>query len=636
MTSESEKLIVFDFDCTLTINHYFHFIHNNSDKINKAYSERFKSDNIKEFIGKILNENLNQDETDFVIEHFFGGYYRLKILKNLLKKFRRDSYEVLIASRGVKNHIYILLKIAELYQYFDEINYGTNDTFEYEPGKSQYPIAGVRKNKEELLLEKIKSNRYKNIYYFDDDPQECKSFLGKFNHSNKVKLDNDYYDSYKLTFEGFQFEFNFFSCLIKEGEGLSIIDLENQLYINDVQSILENADSSKSQLIHKKCSKLKNPSESKYLKYNDNFFKKYLKYKIKYLDLLQSGGTNFNNVQVGLDRKVVTFNTVENISDNNLKNLNNYFEFIKLKLLEKFVRTSYGTQNKIYTGKFENNISDTDEIMINNVFKIASKGNDISTFQTLKHYILPWFTPIDLDQDSKGNLILPKNSETLFISLNIKNESLYKEKIDKENNYHITLCIFHILNDSELSRNLTSDFDKITEKLKNIIIKELYNKQLQHFEYEKLTNHFAQVFNHININNLRNNLIKELLKNESIHEKDILIYGQLFRFLYISPIKLFTDDDIKRKSYLAQGQYDIDVWKPHVSLFKDKSLNARNEDYKTKLKSKEIKLPERLNLWYSDDTVNSYKGDISTINFKYNEQSINYEFKLHIKKCSKK
>ena len=55
----------------------------------------------------------------------------------------------------------------------------------------------------------------------------------------------------------------------------------------------------------------------------DNIFKKYIRYKIKYLGLLQLGGSLFTNINI--NDKTLKFSTNNHIGETNKQELINFF-----------------------------------------------------------------------------------------------------------------------------------------------------------------------------------------------------------------------------------------------------------------------------------------------------------------------
>jgi hypothetical protein len=364
-------------------------------------------------------------------------------------------------------------------------------------------------------------------------------------------------------------------------------------------------------------------------KHDDIYFQKYLKYKIKYFDLLQLGGTKFILIKEKLvNSNIVEFTADENFSLVNRKNLIRFFESINLKLKLE-LESDIPKNDKTYTLTFVNPLTSNDELIIKDLFKTGCSPHEI---MKIEKNILPW------------SFLKDKKSKLLYISLNIKSGSEY-HKISSEP--HISLCQFNIRNDSELDKKLTNPttFKLITDDIQKIIISELYGKQL--LSPSKTIGNFgayqAQEFtaSEINMDNIRNKIIIKLFNNAEIEFSDFTNYGKTFRFFYDKRDRKKTEEDIKLVSQLAQGQYEIIDWKPHVSL--GINIHVSTELHRS--------IPTKLNLWYSNMIKNPEArsehelGDFEEINIVYNKTNPNkYVFleikldpvKLVIKKCSKK
>ena len=178
-------ILVFDLDCTLTVRHFYAYLHNKEYFIKMCKDNNENIENTPmiirydEFKDLILNEQQPTDEQKkIIINYFFGGEYRLNLLCRELRILRKSGITIMILSNGREKDIKSLCKMVNLIQYFKHI-YGTDM-------KKQVNTIALGRSPEgktykEVILSQLPGT-YKNIYYVDDIDTEHKIFINYFNN----------------------------------------------------------------------------------------------------------------------------------------------------------------------------------------------------------------------------------------------------------------------------------------------------------------------------------------------------------------------------------------------------------------------------------------------------------------------
>ena len=186
----NEHLIIFDFDCTLTTKHFYHFMNINNKILDSKVLEYIDDiDNFKKVIETGCN-NITDIFKQILINEFFGGNERLEKLKEVLQKLKEYNCRIIIASKGKHNQIISLLKCLGLFEMFDEIH-------------------GDLSTKIELIYEKI-SNKTKYLYYFDDDRRDNDSLIKTYGNPKSIGLEKPFFEISTLDKFGYSIQYNFF------------------------------------------------------------------------------------------------------------------------------------------------------------------------------------------------------------------------------------------------------------------------------------------------------------------------------------------------------------------------------------------------------------------------------------------
>ena len=174
---KSDKCVVFDFDCTLTKRHFYHFL-NNYSKFKNLYDKEFTDwDKIKElkervkpyFDGK--SSIISNNDIKSIINIIFGGTKRLTMIKSMLNKLHNNKIHLNISSRGCTNEIYNFLRLYDLCNYFNFVN-GCRNTYILSDDKDKYIKNTIKTDGKIDFFKRFIINRYNFITYIDDDKKE--------------------------------------------------------------------------------------------------------------------------------------------------------------------------------------------------------------------------------------------------------------------------------------------------------------------------------------------------------------------------------------------------------------------------------------------------------------------------------
>lgn len=157
MEEEKETVaikFVFDFDCTLTQEHFYWFI-NSNNKMTKTYDENDRK-NLKNYIFNIGTPT--SETTDRMKIFFFGDNERQTALINMFEAIGKGNLYIL--SNGIRDHIIKLLTLFDLIKYFNEDNI--------------YGLSASKMTKDYYLDLFIKEG---NIVYIDDDNKEHDRYI---------------------------------------------------------------------------------------------------------------------------------------------------------------------------------------------------------------------------------------------------------------------------------------------------------------------------------------------------------------------------------------------------------------------------------------------------------------------------
>ena len=172
-----ESKFVFDFDCTLTTNHFYRFI--NQPEVFTAHFEnrinknKFRNpddtdEEQKEKRYSIFSSKFREYITGVGENHvafpaiatdiFFGGMERLENIKKMFVRIGKNN--LYIMTRGIRDHILKLLVMVGLHDFVDDLNVCGGEIFK------------VRK-----ILQLLQTH---NVFYFDDDKDEHNIIMNNY------------------------------------------------------------------------------------------------------------------------------------------------------------------------------------------------------------------------------------------------------------------------------------------------------------------------------------------------------------------------------------------------------------------------------------------------------------------------
>lgn len=158
---------IFDFDCTITKNHLYHFL-NNYTQFCKLYPQYNNGETVTIRSNYIKGSSDLKTKMD-IIDIIFGGSARLNSILRMMNQIAKNNGIIYIASRGIKEQIVYFL------QYCCPEILMTNGGCINEEN-----IYGG-KNKEYILSELCKIS---NVFYVDDDHSEHIAFTKGFTYSD--------------------------------------------------------------------------------------------------------------------------------------------------------------------------------------------------------------------------------------------------------------------------------------------------------------------------------------------------------------------------------------------------------------------------------------------------------------------
>ena len=176
---KSYKCVVFDFDCTLTKRHFYHFL-NNQSKFKKLYNKEFtdwkKIKELKERVKPYFEDRscfISDNDIKSILNIIIGGINRLKIIKSMLNKLYNNKVHLHISSRGFTNEIYKFLRLYNLENYFNFVN-GCRNTYILLNDKNgdKYIKNTIKTNGKIDFFKRFIIDRYNFITYIDDDQKE--------------------------------------------------------------------------------------------------------------------------------------------------------------------------------------------------------------------------------------------------------------------------------------------------------------------------------------------------------------------------------------------------------------------------------------------------------------------------------
>lgn len=178
---EDKKVIVFDFDCTISGNdsvkksstlefpphHFYHATHN--DEFGKKICQIFTEAERQKIFPPMCSEQIDW------CREFFGSNMRLRKLEELFETVTSKKFQIIILTRGCSWHVGCVLRIVGLLKYITSI--GGNSSIKYSTLWLDVidNVLVVDKTKKYLTKDreilKLLENGFM-VRYIDDDPDE--------------------------------------------------------------------------------------------------------------------------------------------------------------------------------------------------------------------------------------------------------------------------------------------------------------------------------------------------------------------------------------------------------------------------------------------------------------------------------
>jgi hypothetical protein len=184
---DCHKIVIFEFDCTLTKFNVSFFLKNN-DQLQAGQRERIQKLISNEKLDNILrkyntNTQLTDEEGKTLVNIVFDND-RINFLKCVFDKFKSDGYLLAVASDNWYPCIDKFLTHAGLRYYFDIIKDSTNVYSAITKFQLAFSNAYNQYNDKSKFIIKLFETDVMKIIYFDDDAK----------YFNKLKT--TYFDSY--------------------------------------------------------------------------------------------------------------------------------------------------------------------------------------------------------------------------------------------------------------------------------------------------------------------------------------------------------------------------------------------------------------------------------------------------------
>jgi len=159
-----EKLIIFDFDLTLTVVHFYNLLGSKATPENLARKMRL-----------VDGESTSEDKTYF-INVVFGGEERLTALIDTLTQCRKLG-RLMICSKGITSQMIALCELIFGAQKFNELFEGQRvegaigaESLIY--ARPSQKILAANYHKDEIFLDLIRDMGVRQIIYFDDQAED--------------------------------------------------------------------------------------------------------------------------------------------------------------------------------------------------------------------------------------------------------------------------------------------------------------------------------------------------------------------------------------------------------------------------------------------------------------------------------
>lgn len=264
--------IVFDFDCTISTRHVYRMIHSPTQFYQKNQTPpeiAKKIDKLSKKINKLkesvedtsslinINFDVEKDLMTVLVDYMFGGRERLELLTSFFKQ-HYEKADLYILSSGFLADVLIVLKILNWFDYFHGVS-GQSDELLYIRGNDK--VLRYIESKAAFIKKELLCRDYLTIIYVDDDHRENYELIrdrefecSTYHNLGYVKCE------YKGIEHGRVKNYHFINTLVNEGNGITAqtLDIIKRIVSQYVSGGAERT-----------------------------YHNKYLKYKLKYIQLKQ-------------------------------------------------------------------------------------------------------------------------------------------------------------------------------------------------------------------------------------------------------------------------------------------------------------------------------------------------------------
>ena len=205
------KIVIFDFDCTLTMRHYYHFLRNQNlwKDMYRGYEYNSVTASVILGLGTIPEQS-----KEYIVDAIWGGHDRVENIRELLKYLKTMGYDLAVSSRGKKYEIATALNIIDCKKYFSVIQ--GSDGVLSQDGVSQY-------SRKTDFIKRYVFKNYDKVIYIDDDSDEHKE-VTKFLVTYRQGIIFENNDQYEIIRNG-DLEYVFIKSLDKNiGGGIGELE----------------------------------------------------------------------------------------------------------------------------------------------------------------------------------------------------------------------------------------------------------------------------------------------------------------------------------------------------------------------------------------------------------------------------
>jgi len=177
-SGKQKRCVVFDFDCTLTKEHWWKTMNWDNYKMRLSVDGWDQESKTLLFIDSInyrqrLHESKNLPKAIKLLEYIWGGNERLEKIKGFLKKLKENRVDIFVSTNGQANEVEGVLKASEVGIDIFGYIHGYDDTrFGKKVIRTQKEVEPSDSSKEWFINYLKEVENYEVIIYIDDDNGE--------------------------------------------------------------------------------------------------------------------------------------------------------------------------------------------------------------------------------------------------------------------------------------------------------------------------------------------------------------------------------------------------------------------------------------------------------------------------------